>query len=110
MRISRKMKIFKWLQRKLGVQDLNSRCANFENRLRQMEKLVMVGVDINYTSSSWIVVCLRGKREGQDVVRFFELPHGEIGRFLEELKYSEKRYRDRPVFDAPIGILHEWKF
>lgn len=91
-----------WLKLKLGI-------ARLENRLALIENLVRVGVDLNYISPSWIVVCLRGKND-QDVVRFFELPDGEIGRLLEELRYLEKQYYNRPVFDAPRYIKKEmWR-
>ncbi len=113
-------KLIEWLTERLGIQSLieaiglcNRRLNNLEDavransgRLHTIENLVKVGVDVNFKTPSWIVVCLKGKN--QDVVRFFELPDGEIGHLFEELKYLEKQFHIHPVFDAPAYIKKEY--
>ena len=96
-------KIRQWL----GVSGVEQRININENRLGVIENLVQVGVDLNFKTPSWIVVCLRGKND-KDVVRFFELPAGEIARLFEELKYLEKEFHIHPVFDAPSYIKKDY--
>ena len=121
-------KLINWLRIKLGIDSLvttteslidaigqcNRRLNTIEDairanngRLHTIESLVQIGADINFKTPSWVVVCLRGYK-GQDVVRFFELPDGEIGHLYEELKYLEKQFHIHPVFDAPPYIKKEY--
>lgn len=96
-----------WLRKKiwfwLGLVRLES---SLSSRLKSIENLVQVGVDLNFKTPSWAVICLRGKN--QDVVRFFDLPDNEIAHILELLKELERRYHIHPVFDAPISIRKEY--
>jgi hypothetical protein len=100
----RKM-IWFWLGFVRLESNLLLKITSCENRLHAIENLVQVGVDLNFKSPSWIVVCIKGKN--QDIVRFFELPDSEISRVYEELKYLEKQFHIRPVFDAPAYIKKE---
>lgn len=95
-----------WLRLKLGVKDLQWSIAALNNRLVAIEGLIQIGVDLNFKTPSWIVVCLRGKN--QDIVRFFELPDSEIAHIFELLKELERRWKVKPVMDAPPYIKREY--
>ncbi len=97
-------RVKRYLREWLGIQSLETRT---DNRLTRIESLVKVGVDLGFKTPSWIVVCLRGKND-KDVVRFFELPDGDIARLFEELKYLEKELHIHPVFDAPSYIKKDY--
>ena len=95
-----------WIKEKLGIKKLESQSLRQENRLQGIENLVQVGVDLNFKTPSWAVVCLRGKN--QDIVRFFNLPDNDIAHILDYLKELERRFHINPVFDAPISIRKEF--
>jgi diadenosine tetraphosphate (Ap4A) HIT family hydrolase len=98
--------MLKWIKKKLSIFSIENKLETINNRLCLIERLVQVGVDINFKTPSWIVVCLKGKN--QDIVRFFELPDNDIARLFEELKFLEKQYHIHPVLDAPLYIKKEY--
>lgn len=98
--------IVKWVKGKLGIGDLSAKVYAVEQRLSTIEQLVKVGVNLNFKSPSWIVVCLKGNK--QDIVRFFELPDNTIAHLFEELKHLEAITHTRPVFDAPSYIKKDY--
>ena len=95
-----------WLKGKLGIKRVEVQLVAQNNRLCNIEELVQVGVDLNFKTPSWAVVCLRGRN--QDIVRFFNFPDNDITHILDYLKELERRYHIRPVFDAPISIRKEF--
>jgi len=101
------MKIISWIKNKLGITRLEKGMEQANRRLYHIEELVNVGVDLHYKTDSWAVICLKGKN--QDVVRFFNLPHGEIAHIFELLKELERQYHSTPIFDAPRYLIEEYK-
>lgn len=96
-----------WLRRKIWLWLRLVRLeSHLSSRIKSIEDLVQVGVDLNFKTPSWVVVCLKGKN--QDIVRFFNLPDNDIAYILDYLKELERRYHIRPVFDAPISIRKEF--
>ncbi len=56
-------RFWNWLLLGLGIHDIRQKQRNINERLRLIEKLVDVGVDIHTQSDSWVVLCLAGKPE-----------------------------------------------
>jgi hypothetical protein len=61
------VKVRRWL----GVYELAVELNRLDVRLKTIEKLVRVGIDVHTKSDSWIVMCLAGKPE---YVEFFRIP------------------------------------
>lgn len=63
----------KWLEKKLGIDLLRRKQTGLDGRLKVLERLVDVGVDVHVRSNSWAVVCIGGSRE---YVKFYTLGRG----------------------------------
>lgn len=112
--------ILKGIKRLLGISDLEAKleavsarnerlekenkalhlaCLNSEDRIKTMEGLVNVGVDLHYKGRSWAVVCIAGKT---NFVQFKDLgvtDAREVMRFISQ--YDKKNV----TVDAPYGLF-----
>ncbi len=91
-------RFWNWLLLGLGIQDVRQKQRNIDERLRLIEKLVDVGVDIHTQSDSWVVLCLAGKPE---YVEFFSLPKSTLYELKHQLRGLERQY-GRMRVDAPL--------
>jgi len=109
------MKIKTWLEHKLKIPELKEEMSllrkridslerelhTTENRIKALEDLVQVGVDINIYGESWAVVCINGKPE---YVNFIRIRDDEAHKIFRFFKSFEKK-----CIDAPHGMRwSEW--
>ena len=60
--------------------------------LLQTRQLINVGIDIGvppYRDSSWAVICVKGKTEGMDIIKFMDLGYEDAKHLREILKGFE---------------------
>ena len=81
----------------LGIPNIKQKQCNLEERIRLIEKLVNVGIDIHTQGDSWVVLCLAGKSE---YVEFFHLPKSTIRELQHQLRSLERQY-GRLTIDSP---------
>ena len=104
-----------WLRRKLGVvafeetyrlgkHELEVIDQKLSDRLKIIEDVVNVGVDVHMKSESWAVVCIAGENP---YVVFYRLGSKaeEVQTFLNEFK----RAGGSIVVDAPMGMSKYFK-
>lgn len=105
-------KFWNWFLRCSGISDLRNKqmgtqkhCHILDDRLKIIEKMVSVGVDVHPQSESWVVFSLAGRR---DFVEFYQLPAHELKYLVFMMRQLEKRYGKMNV-DASMGTLEEFR-
>lgn len=107
--------MWKWLKKKiksvLGIRVLESRTHNqrqciesLEKRVKQLESLVEVGLDVGISDPSWAVICFAGNPQ---FVRFVSLGKADvkqIKKFLNRFQHS------RNILDLPMGYVPQEYF
>ena len=99
-----------WIKRKLGVANLIWLSANHEARIKRLEELVEIGIDLHFIGESWVVTCIKGKEGGVDFVRFYRLPSNEVSYIRELCSKLEKEYHTRAKVDCPLAIKEYLKW
>ena len=100
--------ILQWIRRVLGIDSLErlasqalSNANDGIDGVRQLQKLVQVGVDVGYHNGSWAVICIAGKSE---YVNFVNLGREDVQRVRQFLRQFEGSQR---TIDLPHGIPKE---
>ncbi len=96
-----------WIKRKLGIMALQWTVGSQDTRIKRLEELVEVGIDVHMKSESWAVVCIAGKGE---FAKFYKLPSNELIYIRDLLQRLEKEYHTRAIVDAPLGVSKYWKW
>ena len=78
-----------------------------EERVRALESVIDIGVDVHVRGGSWAVFCVRGKADKSDYIKFVNLderPLREIQSFVRQFKHC------RPAIDTPFGGMPRREF
>lgn len=95
-----KRPIWKFLKINLIADTVQANDMWARGRIKKLESLVQVGVDVHMKGESWAVVCIAGKPE---YVQFRRL-HGKDAMYLLELLKKLEQQYGRVIVDAPIGL------
>ena len=87
----------KLLKRFLGIDKIEKQLVTIEKQFESWRKLLQVGVDVHPRTSSWAVVCLKGKTEYVEIFNLSENGIHDIQQFLRQFD------RKNTTIDLPHG-------
>lgn len=99
-----------WLQKKLGIIELQQQLVQHENLVKQitneLQKYTRVDADVGFRGNNTII--LTGVYRGQAYVQFYDLGKVEFAELVNQLK-SMKSYALIRNMDAPIAFKQAFK-
>jgi hypothetical protein len=93
-----KLKLKYWIITTLKLHEINEDIINLDSRIKIIERLTQIGMDVHTQSDSWVVICLKGK---VDVVNFYRLPHNNVREVHHMMQDLQKRYGQEFRCDTP---------